>query len=199
MYLKILAHPIFVNLNFHMPLVVDLSHPLIMLRGENGSGKSTLLSSIYLALKGEQVDGYIYRLDPGKMAVAGARLFDAEQHNPRMHREMFADDPQMYEFLGAASHGQVMLSLFTQTFPQLPAGTVLLLDEPEMALSPSNQRRILKMMQELVDQKGLRIIAATHSEILTGAKETYVINLDNHRNRNVVDATLGAPGASTIQ
>ena len=63
MYLKILAHPVFVNLNFHMPMVVDLSHPVIMLTGENGSGKSTLLHSIYYAMRGEQVDGYIYRLD----------------------------------------------------------------------------------------------------------------------------------------
>ena len=46
MYLKILAHPVFANLNFHMPMIVDLSHPLIMLPGENGCGKSTLLHSI---------------------------------------------------------------------------------------------------------------------------------------------------------
>ena len=45
MYLKILGHPVFPNLNFHMPMIVDLSHPLIMLRGENGCGKSTLLHS----------------------------------------------------------------------------------------------------------------------------------------------------------
>lgn len=43
MHLKILSHPVFIGLNFHMPMVVDLSHPLIMLKGENGSGKSTLL------------------------------------------------------------------------------------------------------------------------------------------------------------
>ena len=48
MFLKILAHPVFTNLNFHMPMIVDLSHPLVMLRGENGSGKSTLLHSIHL-------------------------------------------------------------------------------------------------------------------------------------------------------
>ena len=65
MILKILAHPVFVNLNFHMPMLVDLSHPLIMLEGENGSGKSTLLHSIYYALKGETLENYIYRLDPG--------------------------------------------------------------------------------------------------------------------------------------
>ena len=63
MFLKILAHPVFTNLNFHMPMIVDLSHPLIMLAGENGSGKSTLLHSIHYALRGEQADGYIYKLD----------------------------------------------------------------------------------------------------------------------------------------
>jgi ABC-type cobalamin/Fe3+-siderophores transport system ATPase subunit len=47
MILKILAHPILVNLNFHMPILVDLSHRLILLTGENGCGKSTLLHSIY--------------------------------------------------------------------------------------------------------------------------------------------------------
>src|ERR1039458_8960154 len=65
MHLKILGHPILTNLNFHMPMIVDLSHPLIMLQGENGSGKSTLLRSIYYALRGETVESYIYRLEPG--------------------------------------------------------------------------------------------------------------------------------------
>jgi hypothetical protein len=134
MFLKILAHPIFANLNFHMPLMVDLSHPLIMLTGENGCG-----------------------------------------------------------------HGQVMLSMFSQTFPSFPEGTVLLLDEPEMALSTSNQRRILKMLMELVDQKYFRIIAATHSPVLIGAKETYVIDLDRYINRNVIPTDLAVEGQSTIQ
>ncbi len=199
MYLKILAHPVFVNLNFHMPMVVDLSHPLIMLQGENGSGKSTLLHSIYYALRSQQVDGYIYRLDPGDVKIGEVYLFDAEAHNPRTQLDFFKDQPQMMEFLQMASHGQVMLSMFRENFPSLPNGTILLLDEPEMALSPSNQRRILKMLMELVDQKGFRIICATHSPILIEAKETYVINLDNHINRNVVSSDLGVEGASTIQ
>ena len=160
MFLKILAHPVFVNLNFHMPMIVDLSHPLIMLQGENGSGKSTLLHSIYYALRGQQADGYIYRLD---------------------------------------SHGQVMLSMFRENFPALPEGTILLLDEPEMALSVSNQRRILKMLLELVDQKKFRVICATHSPVLIEAPETYTINLDNHINKNVLATDLGVQGASTIQ
>jgi predicted ATPase len=199
MFLRILAHPVFVNLNFHMPMVVDLSHPLILLTGENGSGKSTLLHSIFYALRNEQVDGYVYRLEPDGVPVNKVYLFDAEQHNPRTQTELFKDNPEMLEFLQMASHGQIMLAMFRENFPQLPDGTILLLDEPEMALSASNQRRIVKMLQELVDRKNFRIIAATHSPVLIEAQETYVIDLDKHINRNVMRDDLGTEGASTIQ
>jgi predicted ATPase len=198
MYLKILGHPVLTNLNFHMPMVVDLSHPLVMLQGENGAGKSTLLHSIFYALRGEKVDGYVYRLEPGKVEVQKSYLFDAEQHNPRVQLELFKEQPEMVEFLRTASHGQVMLSMFRETFPKLADGTILLLDEPEMALSVSNQRRILKMLMELTDQKKFRIICATHSPVLIEAPETYVINLDRHVNRNVM-TDQGVEGASTIQ
>jgi predicted ATPase len=199
MFLKILAHPVFVNLNFHMPMVIDLSHPVVMLTGENGSGKSTLLHSIFYAMKGEQVDGFIYRLDTGTMQLGKPYLFDAEQHNPRMQLELFQDNPQMLEFLQMASHGQVMLAMFRENFPSLPEGTVLILDEPEMALSVSNQRRILKMLLELADQKKFRIICATHSPILIDSPDTYVINLDQYTNKNVADNSMGIQGASTLQ
>ena len=200
MHLKILSHPIFVNLDFHFPMVVDLSHPLIMLEGENGSGKSTLLHSIFYALRNKQLEQYSYSLNnPKGLALEKIFLFDAEQHNPRTQTHLFEDDPKMKEFVETASHGQVMLSLFRNTFPSMPKGTVLLLDEPEMALSQSNQRRVLKMLQELVDKKQFRIIAATHSPILLEASETYVINLDRSVNRNIIRDDFGVQGASTIQ
>jgi predicted ATPase len=180
-------------------MIVDLSHPLIMLQGENGSGKSTLLHAIYYALRAEKVEGYVYRTDLGGITPSRVFLFDAEQHNPRTQLELFKEQPEMVEFLKMASHGQVMLSLFRESFPKLPDGTILLLDEPEMALSASNQRRILKMLKELVDQKNFRIICATHSPVLIEAPETYVINLDLHVNRNVMPSDLGVQGASTIQ
>lgn len=198
MFLKILTHPVFINLSFHMPMIVDLSHPLVMLAGENGTGKSTLLHSIYYALKNEQVDHYSYRLDLAGKEVPNVFLFDAEQHNPRNQLELFAENPEMKEFLSMASHGQVMLTMFREAFPSLPEGTVLLLDEPEMALSQSNQRRILMMLKELVDQRNMRIVAATHSPVLLEAPETYVINLDEHINRNVIPDEMPSPGQSQI-
>ena len=199
MFLKVLSHPVFMNLNFHMPMLVDLSHPLIMLEGENGSGKSTLLHAIYYALRNENVPNYAYKLHQAGLQVGKVLLFDAEQHNPRNNPSLYDDQPQMKEFLLTASHGQVMLSLFRETFPRLPEGSVLLLDEPEMALSASNQRRVLKMLKELVDTKRFRIVAATHSPHLLNAPETYIINLDRHINRNVTTGPLGMEGASTIQ
>ena len=197
-YLRIVSHPIFINLGFHMPMVVDLSHPLIMLQGENGSGKSTLLSSLYYALKGEDVDGFVYQAHFEKEQPTEVFLFDAEQHNPRLQLEFFENQPEMKEMLQMASHGQVMLAMFRDSFPNLPDGTLLLLDEPEMALSPSNQRRVLKMLMELADQKKFHIVAATHSPILIESKETYVINLDRHINKNVIPSEMGVEGGSTL-
>ena len=197
-YLKILAHPVFTGLNFHMPMVVDLSHPLIMLKGENGSGKSTLLHSLHFALRGEQVEGFVYRTEVEGIDPTKVLLFDAEQHNPRHQLHLFEGNPQMREFLSTASHGQVMLSLFRESFPKLPEGTVLLLDEPEMALSQSNQRRILKMLKELVDLKKFRIVTATHSAALLDDPETYVIDLDRHVNKNVIPEDMGVEGQSTL-
>ena len=99
MFLKILAHPIFANLNFHMPMIVDLSHPLIMLTGENGCGKSTLLHAIYYGLRGEKIDEYVYRIEGGGSRADQVLLFDAEQHNPRAHPELFDHQPEMKEFV----------------------------------------------------------------------------------------------------
>ena len=200
MFLRILAHPVLVNLNFHMPVIMDLSHPLVMLTGENGSGKSTLLHSIFYALKNEQVDQFVYRWQAEEAVKRDSvYLFDAEQHNPRMMLDTFQKDPAMLEFLRSASHGQVMLSMFKETFPKMPEGTILLLDEPEMALSVSNQRRVLKMLKELVEQRNFRIVCATHSQVLLEDPETYVIDLDKHVNRNVPVESFGVEGVSTIQ
>ena len=66
-------------------------------------------------------------------------------------------------------------------------------------MSVSNQRRILKMLYELAEKKKFRIITATHSPVLIDAPETYVINLDNYINKNVVPDDMGQEGASTIQ
>ena len=68
-----------------------------------------------------------------------------------------------------------------------------------MALSVSNQHRILKMLMELVDQKRFRIHLRHSTAVLIEASETYFINLDRHINKNIMTTNLGIQGASTIQ
>ncbi len=131
---------------------------------------------------------------PGK-----AYLFDAEQHNPRVQLELFKEQPEMVEFLRTASHGQVMLSMFRETFRNWRTAPCCCSTSRKWRSRVSNQRRILKMLMELVDHKKFRIICATHSPVLIEAPETYVINLDRHINRNVTPADQGVEGASTIQ
>lgn len=191
MFLKILSHPVLAGLHFHRPMVVDLSHPLVLLAGEDGWGKSTLLQSIFYAMRGEQADGYAYRWEK-KIDASNVFLFDAEQHNPRMHLELFENQPETREFVRTASHGQLMLELFRETFPALPDGTMLLLDEPEVALSVSNQRSVLNTLMELAGKRRFRIVCATHSAVLVEAPETCVINLDRDIARN-------AAGPAAIQ
>ena len=58
---------------------------------------------------------------------------------------------------------------------------------------------MLKMLQELVQQRGFRIVCATHSPVLLDSPDTYVINLDKHTNKNIVDTDMAMPGSSTIQ
>ena len=55
------------------------------------------------------------------------------------------------------------------------------------------------MLKELIDQRGFRVICATHSPVLIDDNQTYVINLDRHVNRNVPVQSMGQEGASTIQ
>jgi len=163
MFLKILAHPIFVQLNFHMPMIVDLSYPIVMLTGENGCGKSTLLHSIKIALDGGEAPSYVYRLEKNGIDTSSSFLFDAELHNPRTQLEYFADQPEMQDFLRTASHGQIMLSLFRETFPKMPDGSILLLDEPTAALDPKTAALILTLADELIKEYNLTALCITHN------------------------------------
>jgi predicted ATPase len=55
------------------------------------------------------------------------------------------------------------------------------------------------MLKELADQRGFRVICATHSPVLINDSQTYVINLDRHVNRNVPLQSFGSEDANTIQ
>ena len=159
------------GLNFHMPMVVDLSHPLIMLQGENGSGKSTLLQSIYRALKAEDIDGYtpIERrtsrsdLNWPKVSTLRRRSYTIRACS----RRCLKTTRQMQEFVavGESRTGDAVDVQGPVPYPARWHGATCS-TSLRWRLSASNQSRTLKMLKELADQKNFRIIAATHSPYL---------------------------------
>ena len=64
----------------------------------------------------------------------------------------------------ARSHGEAFLNLFQSRFTP---GSLVLLDEPEAALSPQSQLGLLAMLMEMVGRES-QFVIATHSPIILG-------------------------------
>ena len=105
-----------------------------------------------------------YVSNPATSNPARPLYSNTEQHNPRTPTGTIEkEQPEMVEFLRTASHGQVMLFMFRETFPKLPDSTALLFDEPrDGALGVQPAAHSQEVLQELVDRKKFRIICATH-------------------------------------
>ncbi len=179
---------------FGLPFVRDLHLQFRTLItyfvGENGSGKSTLLEAIAdlcrLPVQGggraelderasadvprsplaralrpdfreRPWDGYFVRAEN---LVRLADLLEQREHDPD-----FPGDPYFSyggRSLHERSHGEAFLALFEH---RIQGGGVVLMDEPEAALSPQRQLSLLAFLHDLVAE-GTQVFIATHSPIL---------------------------------
>lgn len=176
---------------FSLPIVrkgfaVELTKAVTILAGENGSGKSTFLEAIAAAcgfnaqggnanhLYGARADeqklqkylrlswlpkksqGFFFRAESffnyASYIDDLAREFGGGVHGPYGGRSMHEQ-----------SHGEAFLSLFDN---RLKGGGIIILDEPESALSPSRQILFLAILRRIVEEGNAQIIMATHSPIL---------------------------------
>lgn len=177
------------SLRFLGELDLRFSGPVTFFVGENGSGKSTLLEAI-AQLCGLPVSG------GGRNELAEAYAPQARSELAPMLRASFRTRPgdgyffraeyQAHfasllerrrsdpDFLGnpysryggrslhARSHGEAFLSMFAAW---MNPGMVLM-DEPESALSPQRQLALLTQMAELECTGTVQFIIATHSPVL---------------------------------
>jgi len=180
---------------FHLPFVrnlrLDFTTPLTFLIGENGSGKTTLIEAIAdicrlpiggggrteLAddLKVERPrsllagalrprfrerpwDGYFVRAEN---LVRLADLLDERKRDPD-----FLGDPYFSyggRSLHERSHGEAFIALFEH---RLQPGGILIMDEPEAALSPQRQLSLLAQLHAFLESGQTQVFIATHSPIL---------------------------------
>jgi predicted ATPase len=146
--------------------------------GDNGAGKSMMLHAIL-------GNGKIYGNEVAKIEGSGSfRFLDTEKDNPR------TKDPRLmpnglfkFAVVGRTvmSHGEVMKSMLSgfhndDSFEQ---GCLVLIDEPEMALSLKGQLEVAESWEKAVKEKEMQFIVATHSIVFMSMSGINIISLDD--------------------
>ncbi|MBN2298942.1 MAG: AAA family ATPase [Deltaproteobacteria bacterium] len=183
---------------FHQTRELIFDTPVSIFIGENGTGKSTLLEAIahrcgitiwhgpvrgrfeknpyeedfFKYINVEWADGIV----PG--SFFGSSVF---QSFAQILDEWAASDPAILELFGGKSlmtqsHGQSILSFFKSRYK---LKGLYLLDEPETALSPKNQIRLLEILTTMGNAGHAQFIVATHSPILLACPQAAIFSFDH--------------------
>lgn len=149
--------------------------PMTLLVGDQGAGKSMLLGIIKRFIK----DGDKY-LEVGlsDKKLGRSFFFDAESDNPRF---MQANPNNGQEMLFAAtsqfrSHGELLVPVISEI--DTMENTLIMLDEPESALSLRSQYRMVQALKGALD-RGCQIIMATHNIVFMEAFKDSILSLEH--------------------
>jgi predicted ATPase len=183
---------------FQTPQELSLRRPLTLFVGENGSGKTTLLDAVahrcgvpvWDKPRRHQAHANPFETELKRYltvtwangSVPGS-LFRAETF--REFADFLDDvalcDPGRLEYQGGrilntVSHGQGFLSYFAGRFQRRG---LYLLDEPEAALSPASQLRLVELLQRLEAEGQTQFIIATHSPFLLAYPGAQILSFDS--------------------
>jgi predicted ATPase len=182
----------------HLELL-PLDEKVTFLIGENGSGKSTLIEAIAV-LAGFNAEGGTKNYDFSTKNTHSKLYCDLQVvRGVRRERDGYFLRAESYfnvateierldeggggapiisyyggKSLHEQSHGESFLALIKHRFRE---ESLLILDEPEAALSPLRQLTLLKRMNELT-QSGCQFIIATHSPIIMAFPSATIYQLD---------------------
>jgi predicted ATPase len=184
---------------FQQTQTIPFSSPVTFLIGENGSGKSTLLEALarrcrihiwsgmertrsvinpfedklFLYLEVDWTDGPV----PG--SFFSSQIF---RNFAQLVDEWEACNPGQIDYFGGKSlltqsHDQSLMSFFSARYN---IRGIYPLDEPETALSPKSQLKLLKLLQEMSGLDHAQFIIATHSPILLACPEAVIYSFDQN-------------------
>lgn len=137
--------------------VISFRSGVNLLVGDQGCGKSTIIQLIVSSSKKPKSEIVSIKTDKSSF-----RAFDFEVDMPR-NRSYFENDVMLQLALKWSSHGEAVNSVL-RALP-IEGDMVILLDEPDMALSVRSCSAMCKQFKELVEHK-CQVIAAVHNPTL---------------------------------
>lgn len=177
---------------------IEFTTPVTLFAGENGTGKSTLLKAIcrkcgihiwedtersrYQYNKYEE-DLYKYiEVKWVDNAVHGSFFGSAIFHDfARFLDEWARATPAILDYFGGQSlltqsHGESLISFFNAIYK---VKGLHFLDEPETALSPMTQIRLLELLNKMSKSGHAQFIIATHSPILLALPDSAIYSFND--------------------
>ena len=187
---------------FNLPLIKEtrqlpLDAPITLFAGENGTGKSTILRAICRACgihiwEAERRRRYSKSIFEDTLhnymnvvwtngSVPGSYFSSDIFHDFASSLDEFASsDPGILKYFGGSSlmnqsHGESLLSYFGSRYS---IKGLYLLDEPETALSPASQVRLIRIITEAASRGDAQFIIASHSPIVLACPGARIYSFD---------------------
>ena len=161
---------------------LDFPTSITLFVGENGSGKSTVLEAIAVLCGFHAGGGSHHHHNYANNDRSTSGLADALRPSwlPKVNKGFFFRSESFFNLasyidqaasrfgprkMHGQSHGEAFLTVFQNGFDGLTR-SMLLMDEPEAALSPARQLAFLAILRDLEKSGNVQAIIATHSPIL---------------------------------
>jgi len=149
--------------------------PLTLLVGEQGCGKSSLLE----ILQENEIETTLS--EDAQINGVDSYFFDSERMNPRMNSvDEYTNPDSTSRGIGPTakalthfeSHGETLRKFTVDRIKDIK-DCVLLMDEPEAAMSPKNQYKLIKEFKKAVNRNAQLIIATHCIPLIESVEKVY--------------------------
>lgn len=177
------------------------TNQVTIFNGDNGCGKSTIIEAIASKLNipiaggNSHLGAIIENHDIGEESSSElAKYIYCDKGFKKPYRTFFFKAESFYKLadilshdgciniynyaskdLLKQSHGESFMDFMRH---QLIGNSLFILDEPEAALSPENQLKLMMLIDQMT-KEGSQFILASHSPFILGYRDAKLINLDD--------------------